>query len=417
VVFDGAGAQNLFNVMAANYNYFEGITIRNTNVAFMVGMKGLAGASGFTLKRSKIYDVGRAIQDDWSGSKNFYIADNVFIGRHDPDKMMGWNGAIWQKFPGYPELLVSEYAIKLYGQGHVVAHNYLANWHDGIDIATYGNPDGTPAEIADRFPMSIDFYNNDIYNMGDNCIETDGGGRNIRVFRNRCFNSAAGALSAQPLFGGPVYFFQNLVYNGPGSGSLKYVATPAGILCYQNTFVGEVNVGGPASNEHFRNNLILAQGAAEAVFTVGTFTNYSTSDYNGFRENPSAAISYQWNSPPFEVAADYVRPLVVRRFKTLAEYSAATGQDRHSVRIDYDVFVRVTPPDMTDPQRLYDPARFDFRLKPGSAAADAAIPLPNINDGYTGPAPDLGAYEIDRPLPQYGPRAVQTASSRTESRR
>ena len=37
--------------------------------------------------------------------------------------------------------------------------------------------------------MSIDFYNNDIFNMGDNCIETDGGARNIRVFRNRCFNS------------------------------------------------------------------------------------------------------------------------------------------------------------------------------------------------------------------------------------
>ena len=29
-IFDGDGAQNLFNLMAANYNYFEGITIRNT---------------------------------------------------------------------------------------------------------------------------------------------------------------------------------------------------------------------------------------------------------------------------------------------------------------------------------------------------------------------------------------------------
>ena len=404
VVFDGDGAQNLFNVMAANHNYFEGLTIRNTNVAFLAGIKDIAGASGFTLKRSKIYNVGRGVQDDWSGSKNFYIADNVLIGRHDPDKMMGWNGAIWQTFPGFPELLSSEYAIKVYGQGHVVAYNYIANWHDGIDIATYGNPDGTPNDIPDRFPMSIDFYNNDLSNMGDNCIETDGGGRNIRVFRNRCFNSAAAGLSAQPLYGGPDYFFQNVLYNGPGNGSLKFVATPTGVLCYQNTFIGEANVAGPASNEHFRNNLILAQGSSESVFAVGTFTNYSSSDYNGFRPNATAAVSFQWNSPPVQVATDYRNAPVIRRFKTLAEYTQATGQDAHSVLVDYDAFVKVTLPDMTDPQRLYDPAHFDFRLKPGSAAVDAGVVLPNINDGYTGRAPDLGAYEWDRPLPHYGPR-------------
>ena len=105
VIFDGDGAQNLFNVMAANYNYFEGLTIRNTNVAFLTGIKDIAGSSGFTLKRSKIYNVGRAIQGDWSGSKNYYVGDNSFVGRHDPDKMMSWIGALWEKFPGFPELL------------------------------------------------------------------------------------------------------------------------------------------------------------------------------------------------------------------------------------------------------------------------------------------------------------------------
>ncbi len=38
VVFDGDGAYNLFNVMAADYNYFEGLTIRNTDLAFQAGL-------------------------------------------------------------------------------------------------------------------------------------------------------------------------------------------------------------------------------------------------------------------------------------------------------------------------------------------------------------------------------------------
>ena len=50
----------------------------------MAGIKNITGANGFVLKHSKLTNVGRGVQDDWSGSKNFYIADNTFIGRHDP---------------------------------------------------------------------------------------------------------------------------------------------------------------------------------------------------------------------------------------------------------------------------------------------------------------------------------------------
>ena len=206
---------------------------------------------------------------------------------------------VWAKFPGYPALITSEYAIKIYGQGHVVAYNYVANWHDGIDIATYGDPDGTPDELRDRVPVSIDFYNNDIYNMADNCIEADGGAHNIRVFRNRCFNSAGGAFSAQPIFGGPLYFYQNLAYDNTTGGPLKLIDTPAGVLIYQNTFVGQGRLMGPASNVHFLNNLILGDGWADPVFNLRTYTNYSTSDYNGFRPNPGVDNAFEWTSPAF----------------------------------------------------------------------------------------------------------------------
>jgi hypothetical protein len=93
----------------------------------------------------------------------------------------------------------------------------------------------------------------------------------------------------------------------------------------------------------------------------------------------------------------------VRRFKTLKEYSEATGQDKHSMLVDYDTFVKVTPTG-PDPRTLYRPADFDFQLRQGSAAIDAGVRLPGINDDFTGRAPDLGALEIGRPVPHYGPR-------------
>ena len=34
----------------------------------------------------------------------------------------------------------------------------------------------------------------------------------------------------------------------------------------------------------------------------------------------------------------------------------------------------------------------------------AGVVLPNINNGYTGKAPDLGCCELGAPLPHYGPR-------------
>ena len=88
--------------------------------------------------------------------------------------------------------------------------------------------------------------------------------------------------------------------------------------------------------------------------------------------------------------------LETRSFKTLADYSAATKQDQHSVLVDYDVFVNVPRLDAQDRktvQKVYKAEDFDFRLKPNSAAVDRGIALPNVTDVFSGSAPDLGALE------------------------
>jgi hypothetical protein len=419
VIFDGDGNANLFNVMAANYNYFEGLTIRNTDIAFQAGHKNIAGAVGLTVKKCRFENVGIGVHTDYSGSKNFYIADNVILGKDDPNVLLGWRGATWQDLPGYPREIKGWLGVKVDGSGHVICYNYVANFHDGIDHATYGNPDGNPnpngyEAIRDRMPVSIDIYNNDISNISDNCIEADGAMHNIRVLRNRCFNIAHRALSTQPVLGGPAYFIRNIVYHAPEGGAIKWFDNSTGTLLFQNTLCAQAIETGtgyvpyPTSNAHHLNNLILWQGPFKGAFKetlyMDTFTNYTTSDYNGYFPNPNADVSFVWKSPPFDIMADYVNPRVERKFATLQAYQQGTGQDEHSVLIDWNIFANVSPPDPNDPQRLYNPADLDFRIKPNTAAVDAGCILPNVNDDFTGSAPDIGALEVGQEVPHYGPR-------------
>jgi hypothetical protein len=406
VIFDGDGNDVLFNIMAADHLYFEGITFRNTTTAIEAGMKHIAGAKGLVVKRSHFEDVGVAIHSDWSGSSEYFITDNTMIGRQPTDEVYGWvPQPPWVDRPDYEDKkrVRSYYAVSIYGAGHVVAYNYVSGFHDAIDHATYGMPDDYPNTPRDRMPVSIDFHNNDVNNVHDNCFEADGGMHNVRIFENRCFNAATGAMSPQPIFGGPVYFFRNVVYNGV-YGPLKIHGNPSGILVFQNTYVGEIAMLSPASNIHFRNNLILGQGTRGAVLAIDTYTNYSTSDYNGFRPNPESDVAFQWNSPLPDRIADYEGEREVRQFATFEEYSEATGQDRNSRLVDYDVFRNAPLPDFSDPTRVVDPASVDLRLRADSDAIDAGVELPGITDGYSGDAPDLGAYESGRAVPHYGPR-------------
>jgi hypothetical protein len=413
VVIDGRGNFNLFNVKAADYNYFEGLTFRNTDIAIWAGTQFIAGSKGLTVRRCRFEQVGMGVFSNYSGSSNFYIADSVFLGRNDATHLIGWNGAFWEQFKGvagqeFPPVMKSYTAIRLYGPGHVVAYNHVADFHDGIDTEMYGMPDGShahdgpsypPREYWDRRPVAIDIYNNYISNAHDNSIEMDGSMHNIRLMRNVLINSASHPMSTQPSVGGPIYWIRNIVYHAPG-GSTRMTAGSPGVLFYHNTVTTETAAGSSA-NSHWRNNLMLGQGVAPAIFSVNTSTSYSSSDYNGFRPNPGVE-GFRWNVGPPPAAGATAAP----GFGTLADYVKATRQDQNSITLDYDVFVNVPKLDR-DPktvQRLYDFTDVDFRLRPGSAAVDRGVVLANINDGFTGKAPDLGALEAGQPLPTYGPR-------------
>jgi hypothetical protein len=440
VIFDGNGCFNLFNLKVADYHYFEGITFRNTEIAMWAGSQHESGCKGLTVKKCRFEDIGFGIWTNYSGSSNFYIADNVLLGRNDPDHVIIWSDSsdtdyLGQPFPpsmGQPSLDTepprygSYMAIKVYGPGHVICYNEVRNFHDGIDCETYGNPDGSfatdpnlpdttdgpkypPERYWDLRPVAIDVYNNYMDNFHDNPFEADGSLHNYRIMRNLMLNCASHGFCNQPTLGGPIYWIRNVAYHMP-RGSTRGEAT--GAIFYNNTILSETAPTGVGSNMHWANNLILGEGFTDRIFDISTATNYTSSDYNGFRVNPGVAASFRWSSPPFGVASDQPAPghtqnIVARDFATLADYSAATGQDKHSILVDYDVFGNVPKLDATDPaQRTtrVDVTNVDFGLKPNSAAANKGVVIPNVTDGYTGTGPDLGALETGRPAPHWGPR-------------
>ncbi|MEO7651207.1 MAG: hypothetical protein ABIZ80_12120, partial [Bryobacteraceae bacterium] len=389
-------------VMATRYHIFDGLTIRNTDVAIFAGQKEVTGAVGLTVKNCRFEDIGYGVWTEYAGSSDFYIADNMFLGREDRMRLIGWT------YPGIMSAgiygshgLKSYYAIKVYGPGHVIAHNAIAYFHDALGISTYGTPETDP----ERQPSSIDIYNNDIHMSNDDFVETDGGVHNVRVINNRGVNAAHGGYSSQPVFGGPVYFIGNILYHVPSGVAFKFSAKPAGLLVYHNTIIGEHVITDPSSNVHYRNNLFLGRDTEDrGVMVWANATDVYSSDYNGFRPNKEVSKQYQWLGPAVGQRIYEPKPEDWKSYRTLADFRAATGQEAHGLELDFDIFEKLAAPDPAKRHHVYHSMDLNFRLKPGSKAVDAGVPLPTVNDGFVGRAPDLGALEVGKAEPKYGPR-------------
>ena len=387
-VIEGAGHEvDLFDIRAADHLMFQNITFRHARTALLAGKKGGPGASGLTVRRCRIEDVIYGINSTSEKSEGWYIADNVMSGINKT----------WYPRPRKGYMSPSHTGVNVYGRGHVVAFNRITKFSDSLAIANYGFPPEDPA----LHPVAIDFYNNDLSFSQDDSIETDYGAHNIRVYRNRAYNTHTG-LSVQPFYGGPVYLIRNELYSVT-SLTFKIHNYSAGIEAYHNT-VASANCGFLSFNRwqngHFRNNLILGgrnfqrpDGSERTAYAMntGTISPYSSLDYNGYRKNIPGPIDslVRWEGHRALCDARGVhqgdRPRGARTVGGLRHvFEKARGAE-----------------DIGQPTSRKNTI---CRLRPGSSAVDAGVPLPNVNDGFAGEAPDLGCYEMGSDRPHYGPR-------------
>ena len=101
-------------------------------------------------------------------------------------------------------------------------------------------------------------------------------------------------------------------------------------------------------------------------------------------------------------------------FETLKSLSQVSSLEKHGITIDYDVFENLQKPIQAPigtalgnmPGPVYHAVDLNFNLNPKGKAVDAGVVIPNVNDGFNGKAPDLGALEVGSPPVIYGARGL-----------
>lgn len=362
----GKRAARVVNANDTHDVWFEGLTIRNAQW----GLTGNESAR-IVVRRCRISGVDYGIagmRNEHDTIRGWFIADNLIEGP-----------STWPRTKG----IESARGIQLSGEGHVVCHNRIRGFADAIDTF--------PSQRC----TNIDFHHNDISEMTDDGIELDFAERNVRCFSNRLTNVFQG-ISLQPVFGGPVYIFRNVMYNVVGE-PFKMHNSPSGAHLYHNTSVKHgipflLSTTDPVRHCRSRNNLFVGTQAPYAC-EMGAPMKMCDFDHDGFAGGPWNQF-LKWNG---------------MRYATFAEMRAKAPVYRHAILLeDAHAFAAgIEAP--AEPATIHHAP--DLRPRPGCAAIDAGEMLPGFNDLFHGNAPDLGAYEAGSELPIYGPRPFAVPTS------
>jgi hypothetical protein len=273
VVIDAAGAYRAFDVEGSHHLWLEGLTIRNADIG--VGAGDVAPTIGLTVTKCRFENVGYGVFGRAGRSRDFYIADNTFVGRQ-PEKIEKDAKGAYNINPEF-----SPAAVHVAGQGHVVCHNYLTRFFDGLQTINIGACEvtvdgggGGGGEIPiEEQTSACDFYNNELRYVWDNFIEADMSHHNVRMMRNLCVDAVCPAWSNQTVWGGPVYWIRNVSYHC--GGSWKEDLGPKGCLSMHNTFIKPAGGFWYSLDRGSFNDLVIDEKDV-ARFFQGGLPSYST---------------------------------------------------------------------------------------------------------------------------------------------
>lgn len=281
--------------------------------------------------------------------------------------------------------------IRLPGEGNVAFENTLYGFGDSFAV------------IAGVHSAAVHFYRNLVKMTGDDAFEADYGTRNLSFYDNHITNCGT-LMSMDPVYGGPVYCFRNVAINTM-RGPFKLNSNNSGFLIYNNTMVrteGRTGWGwvqfnnGRLDNWAYVNNLLIYRGTTGHLMAMES-TGMTVMDFSHNGWFPDAATWWSNTGSSFSTMTDAIR--MGQRAHTPL-FGTGTVRHQNDVVTTTDPFavpVVLGASHLNEVTATYTPA-----LASGSTPRGAGLALPNVTDGYSGTAPDMGAIMTGRPLPRWG---------------
>jgi hypothetical protein len=361
----------------------------------------ILGCSNLLIRNLEIAGFGRSGFFINDGSNGCSIVNNlihhvpigIFCEDRKTDALTIWNNHLYDRGLhqfSWRTLMAKKSAgghhgiILRAGRGHSVVENRIHNFFDLLCMNVESDLDDL------TFSRDSDIIGNYGYNAGDDYIEVDGGGVNMRILGNRNFNTLE-CWSLAPIERGPVYVVGN--YGLARNYSVKFnnnKPTRGACFLYHNTgyTVGpgtkamQMPLGKeppPFAGKVLKNNLFISG----KTFAFGGRLGAKL-DYNGYwvlPAGPGEEAVFNWEGG---------------MYKTLEEFYKGAGNEERGLIADPKC-ARLLP-ELSSLELLKLRAEdreleFDLRLTGESPFIDRGVIIRGIKHDYKGQGPDIGAFE------------------------
>ena len=284
--------------------------------------------------------------------------------------------------------------------GNVIRFNEIVSTED------HGFNDGIGGSDNFSFTGNMnrdsDIHGNIIRSCWDDAIECEGANMNVRIWGNyihKFYNGIATACTSK----GPVYIFRNISgesrsghRNSMGGAFLK---------------TGERNEFG-GGRRYILHNTVLQPGGVSDVFSSHVNPNCVTR--NNIFDVPGRLATDLEKDPQSDYDFDFFSGDI--RGKTAREEHAIRfGTTPAGTRLFVSSYNLEFYPRQTINSIRWGKYPYEFGDRKlditdpvvwiNNPLIDSGIPLPGFNDGFSGKAPDLGAFETGNPPLQFGRRA------------